>query len=577
MSSQRTDTPQDLPGPPARAVARLTMRFSPSKCRATAILALALTLATALSAAAPAHQMTLFSCHTPNGQPVGYDGWTISRTGQSRMSATNTCAENNAGTMGLELAASPYGYPNGAVIEWVFSAPSWATIAKYTIQVPDSFTYFSNAGIVGQALIQASDESDPVYDYRNLGGGSSGPVRVERTPSDAVEWIEVNASCDGEGGPCPANTRISRMDVASSALVLNDSTIPVVTGLAGGLLSGSTLSGTAEVSFTASDKGPGIYSAWLVLDGKSEPRVLLDSNNGWCVDLGQTTDGTRAFAHPIPCAESVSASLTLDTDQLAAGQHTLQLIVDDATGNQTIAYDGTITTSGAIGANGGAINGGHPHIANGSSPCAGEALEVAVNGRRTPPVVLYGKRVTVKGVLHCGTVPIRGARIDVATLGGPASAAVATSVQTGLDGSFSYTVPTGPDRTLQFSYTAFSDDPGPSASATAQILIAPRIRLRIGPHHTSNGHAIRWSGTIAGRPYPPQGVTLDVEVREGRHWRIFDQVVANGKGRFHYSYRFHATTQPTTYTFRVALPHTGSGAYPYTLGASNAVKVRVSP
>jgi len=83
--------------------------------------------------------------------------------------------------------------------------------------------------------------------------------------------------------------------------------------------------------------------------------------------------------------------------------------------------------------------------------------------------------------------------------------------------------------------------------------------------------------TIAGGPYPVEGVTLDVAVREGGRWRIFDQVVANGKGRFRYSYRFHATTQPTTYTFRVALPHTGSGAYPYTPGASNTVKVRVNP
>jgi hypothetical protein len=130
---------------------------------------------------------------------------------------------------------------------------------------------------------------------------------------------------------------------------------------------------------------------------------------------------------------------------------------------------------------------------------------------------------------------------------------------------------------LRFSYTAYSNDPGPSATATAMIAVRPRITLRIYRRSTSNGHTIHWSGTISGGPYPHQGVTLDVEVREGRRWRIFDQTVAGRRGRFHYSYRFHATTEPTTYTFRVALPDTGAQDYPYTPGASNAVKVHVTP
>ena len=64
----------------------------------------------------------------------------------------------------------------------------------------------------------------------------------------------------------------------------------------------------------------------------------------------------------------------------------------------------------------------------------------------------------MSGVLHCGTVAIRDAQVAIATVGGPASEAVDSVVQTGLDGSFSYAVPAGPDRSLQFSYTAYSDD-----------------------------------------------------------------------------------------------------------------------
>ena len=71
-------------------------------------------------------------------------------------------------------------------------------------------------------------------------------------------------------------------------------------------------------------------------------------------------------------------------------------------------------------------------------------------------------------------------------------------------------------------------------------------------------------------------MALDVEVQEGRHWRIFDQTVTNGKGQFRYSYRFHATNQPTTYTFRVALPHTGAQGYAIHAGRAN-IKVHVTP
>ena len=254
----------------------------------------------------------------------------------------------------------------------------------------------------------------------------------------------------------------------------------------------------------------------------------------------------------------------------------MALRVINAAGNASIVDEHTVTiTNSGVGVNG-SINGRGPHIANGD-PCAGEALALVVNGRRRPPVVTYAEAVTVRGVLHCGTIPIRGARVVIKTVSGPRSAAIDTSVQTALDGSFSYKVPTGPARQLRFGYTAYSDDPGPSATATAAIRIRPRIKLRIQPHDTSNGRAIYWAGTVAGGPYPPEGVALDVEVQEGRSWRIFDQVVANSKGRFRYSYRFHATGEATTYTFRVALPHTGAQGYPYTWGASNTINVHVTP
>jgi hypothetical protein len=193
------------------------------------------------------------------------------------------------------------------------------------------------------------------------------------------------------------------------------------------------------------------------------------------------------------------------------------------------------------------------------------------------PVIPFGRPVTVKGVLHCGTVAIRDAQIAVATVGAPASLAINSSVQSGPDGSFAYKVPAGANRLLRFGYTAYSDDTSPSATALATIAIRAKIKLRIGPRASRNGEAIYWTGTVAGGPYPRQGVGLQLEVREGRHWKMFGTVVAHTKGKFHFKYTFKSTTEPAIYKFRVALPATGSGGYLYTHGASNAVNVHVSP
>jgi len=410
-----------------------------------------------------------------------------------------------------------------------------------------------------------------------MAGVNTGGVEEANTPKDSSitpdEWVLPSTtteltladycSNDDAGNGCVFGAGENpNLELLGSQLTLADSNLPSGTATGGALAGAGTLAGTESLTYNAQDSDSGVRLVQLLLDGRA---VAQKDYIAGC-----------PYQNFAACPTTVSDELQWNTTTASNGTHELAMRVTNAAGNPSIVDEHTVTINNpGIGVNG-SVNGRGPHIANGD-PCAGEALELVVNGRRTAPVVTYGNTVMVKGVLHCGTVPIRGARVLIATVGGPGSAAISSSVQTALDGSFTYKVPTGPDRALRFSYTAYSDDPGPSATATATISIRPKIKLRIGPHGTSNGRATHWSGTIAGGPYPAQGVTLDVEVREGRHWRIFDQTVTNKKGRFRYSYRFHATTEPTTYTFRVALPASGSGGYPYTPGASNTINVHVNP
>ncbi len=88
---------------------------------------------------------------------------------------------------------------------------------------------------------------------------------------------------------------------------------------------------------------------------------------------------------------------------------------------------------------------------------------VRIDGKEGSPVVPYAP-ATINGVLHCGTVPLRNAQVEIASAGclPDGVAPIAGIVTTRLDGSFAYTVPPGPDRVLSFSYTSYSDDPGAS-------------------------------------------------------------------------------------------------------------------
>ena len=541
-----------------------------------------------LAAAAPssAGTFTALTCHDQAGNAIGTRGWSVASANGEYITFATSCAGASQGSFGLTMGPDPSGnYYNGNGNTMTYSVPAGLTITSYSLQLyafggPCTIQSGQCADGFGDVWVNHTGESDPNYDYRNLGYGAA-TTTVATNGLSNVNDVNVGVGCDpGQdlSYPCPGSADPEAQALVSGgSFTLLDSTVPSAANVSGSLIAGGTLTGTDTISFTAADSGGGIYSATVLVDGRQVVQEVPDSSGGLCANLAPPSSTTMAFAAPQPCPNVENISIPLNTTQFSAGQHQLQVVVTDAAGDEASAYDGTITTSGApsAGVNGGSISGAG--IANGE-PCAGEELNLAVNGKRKPPVIPYGKSVTVKGVLHCGTVPIRNARVAIATFGGPASAAIETSVQTALDGSFEYTVPRGPDRTLRFSYVAYSEDPGPSATATAAIKIRPRIKLKITPHRLSNAHSIHWAGTVTGGPYPPQGVTLDVEVEEGKgRWRIFDQVVAKRKGRFHYSYRFHATDEPTTYVFRVALPHTGAQGYPYAFGTSNTVDVHVDP
>ncbi len=521
------------------------------RCAILAVLAAALALV--LASEARAGTYVINNCPSAPGANGNPGPWTVFGAPQN---TKGSCAGGPGNWIGPEGGSMSPGTLDG--VQVVVPAGSGITISRARVWwfVPhqssgaDTFALASvNTGLVEESGTPKDSSTAP--DEWTLPSNTT-----ELTLADYCSNDDAGAACSMSGGEA------ANLELLGSQLTLTDSNLPSGTVTGGALASASALAGTASLTYDAEDPDSGVRLVQLLLDGRAV------AQKDYLADCPY-----QSFA---ACPTTVSDEIPWNTTTASNGTHELAMRVTNAAGNSSIVDEHTVTIENAgIGVNG-SLNGRGPHIANGD-PCAGESLQVAVNGRRKPPLVTYGHAVTVRGVLHCGTVPIRGARIAIATLGGPGSAAIDTSVQTALDGSFSYKVSAGPARHLRFSYTAYSNDPGPSATATVAIRVRPKIQLKISPQRLSNEHTIHWTGTVTGGPYPPQGVTLDVEVKEGRRWRIFSQVVAGSKGRFRYSYRFHATNEPTTYSFRVALPRPGAQDYPYAWGASNTVNVHVAP
>lgn len=560
--------------------------------------------------AATADQMTLFTCHAPNGQSVGHAGWTIARTPDQFMTASDTCGEGNAGSLHLELGISGAGYGNQAGIAWDFEAPIWATIPEYTINVVDSYAYPDYGSGAGQAAIQASDETDPTYDYRNLGGGSAGSSSIQRTPPDTVSGLEMNTACDAS---CPSGAVIARLDVSSVTLVLDDSTIPTVTNLAGGLVSGETLRDSTEATFTASDKGPGVYSAWLVIDGKIEPRTLLDSNNGWCTNLGQTTNGTRSFSHPDPCAESVSGKITFNTTALADGQHTVQLDVDDASGNTVTAYDATVTTHNA------------PAVTTAPSisgtATAGSTLTGTPGTFAAPEgagavssVSSAWLRCSDAAATHCSPIPGTTGTTYAPTSSDAGYYIVYQNTVSDRDGTtiaesqptLAVSVPTKETASFGGQYglssstsavgvsgssgglgvTSGSSD-GITVNLTAPPLLGStspwQVTLTVHPHNAHKGTPIYFTGRVLTSPRPSSGKIVNIRartVRTVRHrhrpvliygkWRTFLELHTDSNGAYKGGYRFRFSGNHT-YQFSAIAPQ--EGGFLNTSGVSRPVTV----
>jgi hypothetical protein len=536
-------------------------------------------------AGASAGKYHVYSCRTPSGEVAPTDGWSghVASGGANFVYANNTC-----GSSGALIAAIGDQTAHPAVTTratWVFETPSADELVGATLwRSAETAGGRSGANayetyLAGPSELDEFDECVP-SDQCQGDGDSETPLsednRVSVPASHLGADLYVGTTCQGEEGEmCSAgigdsNGYAAAVYLYAADLVLEQAAGPTASDVGGELASASTVSGTSDVTFNASDPGAGVYEAIVSVDGQVVQSTPLDENGGHCKNVGGTSDGLPAFLYIQPCAASVSADVGLDTTKLSNGAHHLVVSVIDAAGNSAPILDRDIEVENPLPL-------GTPGPPNGANASSQAMLSVAWKGTRKQSLTVgYGHAETIGGRLMApGGVAVSGAQIEV--LATPhevgAKSAEATSVRTAADGSFSVGIPAGvSSRTLRFVYRAHIGDAEPASVATLALNVRAGITLTISPRTASVGRRIHFHGRLRGGPVPGEGKQLVLEARSpGGPWIEFDVVRTDARGAYHASYRFKFPG-PANYQFRVRSEPESD--YPYAAGSSAVIGVR---
>jgi hypothetical protein len=568
-------------------------------------------LGASAGAVAWAGEYHVYSCRTPDGEVAPTDGWS-----ESTSQVNDETADGCGGTGGL-VAALKSGASHPAdtdLATWAFNAPTGETIGAATLwragdtagggdahaEASYSFWFagFANSGNSAQpfdtceALSGCASEGD-------LKSPLAASNRLE-VPARALhsEYLSLNASCGSliPSSVCPAsagdeNGNAAIVELFAADITLDQETAPTVQEVSGPLATAPTVSGSSDVSFTATDPGSGVYEAVFQVDGQVVSSTALDSNGGRCRDIGQTTDGLPAFLYTQPCEHAVTADVPFDTTSLSEGPHHLVVSVTDAAGNSTPVVDRQVTvaqpsagggqSAGQSSTGGSSTGTGAGQPASRGAPNGSEASENAVlsaSWRHTSAVQVtsaFGQTHTVQGRL---TTPagraIAGALIDVSLT--PAAAGTQPlalpGAHTDSAGRFTLTLPrSAPSGALRLGYRSHLGDTLPVATRTLALSVRAGVQLHIVPRISAAGHTIHFSGRLLGGPVPPGGKQLILEARSpGTRWIEFNVIRSDAHGAFHASYRFRLPG-PVSYSFRVLCPYEAD--YPFLAGASNVVGV----
>jgi len=525
-------------------------------CMFVLVVLLAVASGLTLAPAAGAGTYVIDNCPSAPGNSGDSGPWTVYGSPQD---AKGTCSGGVGDWIGPQG-----GYMNPNTIDGVqVVAPggSGITIRQarvwwYVPQELSGATTFAiasaNTGVVEEAATAKNSSITP--DVLSLPSNTT-----ELTLADYCSSDDGPSGCTFGGGVNP------NLQLLGAQLTLEDTTLPSGS-VTGGTLAGSgTVSGTASLSYQATDASSGVRLVQLRVDG--EPVAEKDYIT------------SCSYANFQACPPGASDTISWNTTAVASGQHRVELLVEDAAQNTSVIYSSEVTTENAattasLGALPGPGGTGSLGLGNPNGTSASEKANLRLG---LPPAITrtYAHRaVVVAGRLLDGQgQPIAHASVDVLQqILGTATPTSVAHATTRADGTFSARLPGGPSRLIEVAYRAFSGDASYAALARVEETVAAGVRLSISPTHTGPEGTIVLSGAVEG-PIPRQGAIVDLLVHYRGRWEPFRTPRTNRHGRFRILYQFEGGIGH--FPFRAEVPG-GQSGFPFGSGDSRVVDVRTS-
>jgi hypothetical protein len=514
----------------------------------------------ALIASAPAaadETYTVYYCQGPSGQAASAEGLT----------PVNGKALLADGCPAGGLAAGPPAliFERGEGMGTYYRVPTNTRLVGYTLYRTVGLNNYFNWSLIEGTVedLGTATRREICWTMASVGTCSSlGDGRADagsRVADSGIDtaglslWIDCNSG--GRGTCGPDGVGHPRVVMHRLDAILSDRLDPVFNGTpSGDLLDTSRpLTGVRSVSYSASDAGGGLYQAMLEVDGSPALTQVVDDNGGRC---------REPFLYPVPCKTEASGTLSFDTGTLPDDQHSLRLILTDVTKTNSVSFGPVQVTTSNQSAR------CDPTFTTKTTPVA-----AGFRGRKRPFLTRRGGR----GVHVVGQIAGAGAGVPVLLLsreartgarGGPVA-----QTTTGADGSFTLLVPPGPSRTLRAAVRQAATNPLVACSRALKLRVPARATLHVRPATVSPGHSIRILGRLRGGHVPRRGKLVALQAFERGRWQTFTTVRTNRKGSFRKRRGFSFTAAGRTFRLRVQVRPDAS--YPFALGYSRSVRVRV--
>jgi hypothetical protein len=554
---------------------------------------LACVLAATIASSVSLPTLAFAGTYTVSGCRIGWVPDVHDTTGSAAPSAYDECDLPNARWLSAGLPASGQRANPGDYAGWRFDAPPDTSIAALAITWQGQGDYSGTDWGPSKVVVASSNNAAAMWHltWFSLTDSISIP--------DA-KWVRAFVICEaGPGSTCRASwwdppdaPRSAGVYIRRASFTMIDGSAPQTDQVAGSAATDPTWTGAEYLSYSAVDRGSGIFRVLIDVDGsvvKAVPAVSDDR----CVDR----TGGRDFGYPVPCPTQASGTVALDAADLPAGQHVVTVYLEDAAGNRAVLMPPTqkliVNDLRAVGY----YLGGRffnprlasPRAFNGTGATSGATVSVSFvrtvgKGRsrrgiyRAAREVRFSQRPTVRGrVTTPAGEPIARAAVFVGQQREGREWRLGGAVQTDSDGRFSYR-PTArqPNRQLRVVYFPFSDSHENAMSRPLALKVRAGVTLHVSDRSLRNRQRLTFTGRVLGQ-VPDAGVAVTLQAKVGRHYRSFRQLRASSRtgGHFRTVYRFERTTSPARYRFRVKLVR--QAGLPYQGGVSSVVSVVVRP